>query len=72
MDKESSLRIQLMHGLSRHVQVEVQHGRIDVGIVVNPIASPDLIIRTLATDEFCIWQGNDLKTQKLKLFCNLA
>lgn len=71
MDKQSSLRIRLKHGLSRFVQVEVQHGRIDVGIVVNPVASPDLIIRTLASDEFCIWQGTDLKTQNLKLFCNL-
>lgn len=66
-------QIQLRHDLSRIIQLEVQQGKIDIGIVVNPLPSPDLIIREMAKDEFCVWKSKDFHGADYnKVFCNLA
>ncbi len=48
-------RVELRHDLSRNIQVEVQQGRIDVGIVVNPVQVPDLVISKIGTDDVAVW-----------------
>jgi DNA-binding transcriptional LysR family regulator len=63
-------KIQLKHDLSRSIQTEIQQGRIDVGVVINPSPSPDLVIRRLAVDTVCVWQAK--AGAKDRLFCSLA
>lgn len=68
-----SYQVRLSHDLSRTIQTGVQQGMIDVGIVVNAVPSPDLIVRQLAQDEVCIWRSTHVQDQVTdKVFCNLA
>ncbi|MGZ3773619.1 MAG: LysR family transcriptional regulator [Pseudobdellovibrionaceae bacterium] len=62
--KSPDYKVFLKHGSSRNIQALIQMGQIDVGIVINPTAVPDLIIRKLAYDEVCVWSA-DKKTDKL-------
>lgn len=48
-------RVSLRHGLSREVQTDIQQGRVDVGLVVNAVPSPDLVIRKFAEDKFGVF-----------------
>jgi DNA-binding transcriptional LysR family regulator len=48
-------RIELRHDLSRNIQVQVQRGDLDLGIVVNPAVVPDLVIRKLGIDHVRVW-----------------
>lgn len=57
-------KIQLKHNLSRNVQMEIQAGRIDVGVVVNPFPHSDLIIRPLGVDKVCIWKSRHAIPQR--------
>lgn len=61
-------KINLKHGLSRDIQLEVQQGMIDIGIVVNPNPSPDLIIREIGKDEIAVWSAKN--SSKDRVFCN--
>ena len=53
---EPRYRIAVHNALSKHVQSSIQEGKIDIGLVVNPIANPDLIIRTIAKDKIAVWE----------------
>lgn len=53
--KAHDFRIELRHDLSRVIQMEIQKGRIDLGIVINPIQVPDLIIKSLGSDVVSVW-----------------
>lgn len=70
LDK-STVRLKLRHDLSRNIQLEIQQGKIDVGVVVNPVPSPDLVIRTIATDEVLVWHRTGALRQDI-VFCNLS
>ncbi|MES2767816.1 MAG: LysR family transcriptional regulator [Bdellovibrionota bacterium] len=62
-------KIQLVHDLSRNIQSQIQFGNIDIGIIINPVEVPDLIITKLATDEVSVWtskSGTDFNT----IICN--
>jgi DNA-binding transcriptional LysR family regulator len=54
----SSNRIHIVHANSREIQSEVQNGLVDLGIVVNPISNPDLIIKHVANDIVCAWSSS--------------
>jgi LysR family transcriptional regulator, cell division regulator len=56
-ESHSGIEIQLVHDLSRNVCEGVISGKIDFGIVVNPVRHPDLVIRKLATDDVCFWKS---------------
>ena len=62
-------KINLRHDLSRNIQTEIQQGKIDVGLVINPSLSPDLIIRKIGEDQVSVWIAKN-GTQN-KVFCNL-
>ncbi|MGZ3770618.1 MAG: LysR family transcriptional regulator [Bdellovibrio sp.] len=62
--KAPDYKIHLKHGSSRNIQTLIQMGQIDIGVVVNPTAVPDLIIRKLAYDEVCVW-SSERKSEKL-------
>lgn len=53
--KAPDFKVSLVHEQSRSIQAEVQRGRIDLGIVINPSYTPDLIIKNVGTDEVGIW-----------------
>ena len=55
-------KINLVHDLSRKILNEIQFGRIDIGILINPIKVPDLVIRTLAFDKIGIWRSKKTKS----------
>jgi DNA-binding transcriptional LysR family regulator len=62
--------VEIVHGLSREVQIEIQRGIIDIGVVVNPTKAPDLVIKYLAADEVKVWApSTSFKTNTV--FCNL-
>jgi len=68
--KVPEYKIHLRHDLSRNIQQEIQAGRIDVGVVVNPISNPDLIIKKIAEDRVCIWRSKK-KTPQNQLIADL-
>lgn len=51
-------RIELHHDLSRNIQSEVQRGRIDIGVVINPVRVPDLVISKLGFDTVAVWTSD--------------
>jgi DNA-binding transcriptional LysR family regulator len=61
----------LKHDLSRNIQVAIQQGRIDLGLVINPLPSPDLVIRKLGTDEIAVWTSKE-KKEHGQIFCCLS
>lgn len=62
-------KINLKHDLSRNIQTEIQQGKIDIGLVVNPTPSPDMIIRKVGEDQVYVWTGKN--SIQDKVFCNL-
>ena len=56
-EKYPKLQIHLKHDISRKITEEVINLSLDIGIVVNPIQHPDLIIRKLSDDEVTFWVG---------------
>ena len=55
-DEQPLLEVQLVHDLSRKIVEGVVSAVIDIGIVVNPVRHPDLIIAKLADDDVAFWQ----------------
>jgi len=51
LESHPKLEIHLKNDLSRKITEQVINLSIDIGIVINPIKHPDLIIRKLGTDE---------------------
>lgn len=56
-------QIQLKHDLSRNIQMDIQAGKIDFGVVVNAHPHPDLIIKPLAEDRVAVWKAKSIKPQ---------
>jgi DNA-binding transcriptional LysR family regulator len=56
-------KVQLKHDLSRNIQLQIQSGQIDVGIVVNAISSPDLVIKKIAEDKVTVWRAKKKNPQ---------
>ena len=64
-------KVELKHDFSRNIQSEVQHGHIDIGIVINPVEVPDLVILKLAKDKVGIWSAKNKYENNLDtLICN--
>ncbi len=55
MKQHPKLDFRLRHDISRKVAEDVVSMKTDIGIVVNPVQHPDLVIHTLATDEVTLW-----------------
>ncbi|MDD4975910.1 MAG: LysR family transcriptional regulator [Bacteriovorax sp.] len=68
--KAPDYKIELRHDLSRNIQTEIQRGNIDIGIIINPIEVPDLIIQKLAIDEVGVWAARSIKEFDT-IICNL-
>lgn len=62
------LEIQLVHDLSRKVTEQVIRSKVDLGVVVNPIAHPDLVIQEWGTDEVTLWKSSTLKNADVLVY----
>ena len=58
LEKHPQLEIKLHHDLSRKITEAVIRLEMEIGIVVNPIRHPDLVIRKLCNDEVTFWVGD--------------
>lgn len=58
MEQHKELNIKLIHALSRKIVEGVISFAIDLGIAVNPIQHPDLVIRKICQDEVTFWSSN--------------
>jgi DNA-binding transcriptional LysR family regulator len=57
LQQNPQLSLQLTHDLSRRIVEGVISRKIDLGIAVNPVRHPDLIIRPLFKDEVTLWKS---------------
>lgn len=70
------LEINLINDVSRRITEQVINFKIDIGIVVNPIKHPDLIICKLRKDEMAFWttkhkgKYNDIHSGQAILLCD--
>jgi DNA-binding transcriptional LysR family regulator len=55
LQKHPKLEFQMFHDLSRNICEKIISFEIDFGIVVNPIAHPDLVIKELTKDTVHFW-----------------
>lgn len=55
LETHPQLEIELKHAVSQKITEEVINLSIDIGIVINPVKHPDLIIRKLGMDETGFW-----------------
>lgn len=57
LKKYPRIRLQLTHGLSRHMTEQVVSSALDVAFAVNPVEHPDLIIKEICQDEVSLWRA---------------
>lgn len=77
LEQNPKLIIQFKHDLSRKISEQIISAQIDIGIVINPIQHPDLIITKLCTDIVTVWNSSnpnkinqDITTGKAVLICD--
>jgi DNA-binding transcriptional LysR family regulator len=68
-EKAPDYKIELKHDLSRNIQAEIQRGNIDIGIVINPVEVPDLVILKLSFDTVRVWASKVAKATDT-IICN--
>lgn len=54
-------KVELHHDHSREIQFKVQKGILDIGIVINPVRVPDLVISKLGSDVMGVWKAQGSK-----------
>jgi LysR family transcriptional regulator, cell division regulator len=70
IEKHPKLDIRLRHDLSRKIAEEVVTMKVDVGIVVNPVRHPDLVIHRLCEDEVTLWAAKGSRRNRSVLICD--
>src|SRR5207253_10204758 len=53
-----------------NIQAEIQRGHIDIGVVINPVEVPDLVIQKLSVDTVGVWSAK-IKEDFDTVICNL-
>lgn len=51
------IEIELVHDLSRHITDAIINYRVDMGLVINPTAHPDLVLRKIAEDQVTVFES---------------
>ena len=69
-DQASDFKIELMHDLSRNIQADIQKGRLDIGVVINAVEVPDLVIQKLSTDIVGVWTAANIKKDHDTIICH--
>ncbi len=78
MEQHPKVEIQLKHDLSRRIAEEVISSSIDIGVAVNPVKHPDLIISKICNDEVAFWSNGenrpnlDIDSGSAVLICDSA
>lgn len=62
-----NLEFSLEHDFSRKITESVISLKLDLGIVVNPVQHPDLVIKKLAKDEVTFWRKEKLASELQKV-----
>ena len=57
MAQHPKIDLHLRHDLSRKIVEEVVSLKVDIGIVVNPVPHPDLVIHPLCADVVTLWSA---------------
>jgi DNA-binding transcriptional LysR family regulator len=76
LKEHQGLEFKLVHDLSRNITEGVISSRIDFGLVINPVAHPDLVIKPLLDDEVTFWTTakpsplQDPKSDQAVLICD--
>lgn len=70
LTQHPDLEIKLQHERSRKITEQIISHHIDLGIVVNPVRHPDLVITSLATDNVTLWQSIATVTNATVLLCD--
>lgn len=76
LETHPRLEIKLIHDLSRKIAESVIRMETDIGIVVNPVRHPDLMIQKLCDDEVTLWVGEgkrrvqDVRSGDAVLICD--
>ncbi len=60
--RHRKLEIKLVHDLSRKITEGVISSQIDIGIVVNPVKHPDLVMHKVCTDDVTFWTSEKGKS----------
>ncbi|MGE9745972.1 LysR family transcriptional regulator [Bdellovibrio bacteriovorus] len=68
-ERAPDYKIELRHDLSRSIQMEIQKGNIDIGVVINPAEVPDLVIHKMAQDTVGVWSAKNEAHDTI--ICNL-
>lgn len=67
MEDHPQLQLTLKHDISRRITEQVINLAIDIGIVVNPVRHPDVVIKKLDIDKVTLWRsGTASKIQQLE------
>jgi DNA-binding transcriptional LysR family regulator len=67
------LQINFIHDLSRVILDRIVNHETDIGLVINPVPHPDLIITPLFKDEVSLWKHKDFKLNKdSKIICDTS
>ncbi len=71
LKQHPKLEIELYHDLSRKICEQVISFELDMGIVVNPVSHPDLVIKEICQDTIQFWMSPQTKTVNTSvLICN--
>jgi len=76
LEKYPKLEIKLKHNSSRKVTEQVINLSIDIGIVVNPVKHPDLVIKKIDDDKVTLWRGagkhdiQDIHSERALFICD--
>lgn len=76
LENHPKLEVHLKHDISRRITEQVINLSIDIGIVVNPLKHPDLVIRKLCEDEITFWVGSgkreiqDSRSKQAVILCD--
>lgn len=67
MERYPLLNLDLRHDLSRKVLEDVISMKTDIGVVVNPVEHPDLVIHKVCRDEVTFWTAASGKPRNQKI-----
>ena len=76
LEQHPKLEVKLRHDLSRKIAEGVISSTIDLGIVVNPVKHPDLVLHKICEDEVTLWTGpgrreiQDIRSGRAVLICD--
>lgn len=64
------LEIKLHHDSSRKITEKIINFSIDVGIVINPVKHPDLVVKKISDDTITLWQATRQNLNNDVLICD--